>query len=94
MCCAADRAILYETGKKSHEWLHTGEMLQVGQVWRLTEVPTGTEPSDKGPVATGPTGKLKDLMDELTKLDQPPTPTLANRARTSPCAITTSSAAH
>ena len=28
------RAILYQGANKSHEWLHTGEMILVGQAWR------------------------------------------------------------
>jgi thiol-disulfide isomerase/thioredoxin len=70
------RAILYETSdKKQHEWLHTGEIIQVGAAWRLTEVPSQTE----GPTDPGLADEtLKPLMDKLADLDKTaPQPTPA-----------------
>lgn len=38
------RAILYEVaGEKRHDWVHSGELVQVGLSWRLTEAPGETE---------------------------------------------------
>jgi thiol-disulfide isomerase/thioredoxin len=61
------RAILYETAEKRHEWLHTGEMIQVGAAWRMTEVPGQTE---GGPGGVEPDEALKPLMDKLADLDK------------------------
>ena len=67
------RAILYEGGNKKHEWLHTGELIQVGFAWRLVDVPTVEEPS---PIPGGPANvaqttdpRLKELLTRLEKLD-------------------------
>src|SRR5205085_2100867 len=43
-------SILYEHNGK-HDWVQTGEMIQVGLAWRLIDAPTPGEP---GGVATGP----------------------------------------
>lgn len=71
------RAILYEGnapgGNKKHEWLHTGELIQVGFAWRLVDVPTVEEPNPMPgspmsvPQTTDP--RLKDLLTRLEKLD-------------------------
>jgi thiol-disulfide isomerase/thioredoxin len=67
------RAMLYEGANKKHEWLHTGEMIQVGFAWRLVDVPTIEEPNPMPggpmpmPVTTDP--RLKDLLTRLEKLD-------------------------
>jgi hypothetical protein len=66
-------AILYESAGK-HDWLQTGEMIQVGLAWRLVDAPS---PSTDGmatgdPVASDPA--LQGLMDELRKLDATPLP--------------------
>jgi thiol-disulfide isomerase/thioredoxin len=64
-----NRAILYETTdkKKQPEWLHTGEMIQVGAAWRLTGVPSQTE----GPVDSSLSDEtLKPLMEKLADLDK------------------------
>jgi thiol-disulfide isomerase/thioredoxin len=62
-----NRAILYETADKKNEWLHTGEMILVGQAWRLTGVPTLTDGPAPAPVADA---MLKQLMDDLLVLDK------------------------
>ena len=70
----ANRALLYESAdKKQHEWLNTGEMILVGQAWRLTEVPSLTENSAP-PAATQSDEALKKLMDDLMALDKNPPP--------------------
>jgi thiol-disulfide isomerase/thioredoxin len=77
------RAILYQGANKNHEWLHTGEMILVGQAWRLTGTPSisdvesGDESISARPGAVD--AEQKKLMDALMDLDKnppasPPTP--------------------
>ncbi len=74
----SDRAVRYQLAKNSN-WLHTGEMIQVGMAWRLTDAPSTeiVEPkADKNP-------KLQDLLKDLADLDSKPVPmgkVLENRA--------------
>lgn len=67
------RAILYEPAdKKQPEWLHTGEMIQVGMAWRLLEVPSPTDgvvPTNDTP-APALSKDLQKLMDDLSALDK------------------------
>jgi thiol-disulfide isomerase/thioredoxin len=68
----ASRAMLYEGTNKKHDWIHTGEMYQVGFAWRLVDVPTVEEPSGPGftnpqPVATSPA--LKEALAKLEEID-------------------------
>ncbi len=67
-------AMLYQAASKKHEWLHTGELIQVGFAWRLIDVPTVEEPSPTpGSPATAPQTtdpRLKDLLGRLEKLDE------------------------
>lgn len=76
------RSILYEyeieAGKKKHEWLHTGEVIQVGLAWRLVDVPTLEENAspDSGsntPVAVT-NAKLAKLLEELSTVDTKESP--------------------
>ncbi len=63
--------ILYEVGGKN-DWIQTGEMIQVGAAWRVTEAPTpgATPVADAGP-ADGPKDpEVMKLIDELTALDK------------------------
>jgi len=75
------RAILYQAVNKNHEWLHTGEMLLVGQAWRLTGTPSisDVDPGEnpEGSSRTGAVDEVqKKLMDSLMELDKlaPPPP--------------------
>jgi thiol-disulfide isomerase/thioredoxin len=80
------RAILYQGADKKHEWLHTGEMFQVGSAWRITDVPGVTDVIDAIDPPVGGGKEIKDmdpafkkLMDDLMALDKnppasPPTP--------------------
>jgi thiol-disulfide isomerase/thioredoxin len=77
------RAILYQGANKNHEWLHTGEMILVGQAWRLTGSPSisdeGVIEGTEAPRPSGGDEALKKLMDTLMALDKnappsPPTP--------------------
>ncbi len=59
------RTVLFETSEKNHEWLQTGEMLKVGNAWRLLDVPspgTITPPTKRDP-------ELQKLLDQLADLD-------------------------
>jgi thiol-disulfide isomerase/thioredoxin len=70
--------ILYQLGDK-HDWLQTGEMIQVGRAWRIVAGPTpGHAVADNGQLAAG-TGageidfsdeKLKALIEKLQDLDK------------------------
>jgi tetratricopeptide (TPR) repeat protein len=74
----ASRSILFESevadkdGKKEkkHEWLSTGEMIQVGLAWRLIDVPSPEDMPGSGP-NTQPAGnpELTKLLDNLTDID-------------------------
>lgn len=74
------RSILYETADKKHDWLQTGEMMQVGLAWRLLDLPNDREPenfanSGKKPQPT--TGlpndpEVQKLLEALGKLDASP----------------------
>jgi len=62
----ATRQVLYETADKKHEWLQTGEIIQVGAVWRLVDVP-GT-PEDT--VAGDNNPEMQKLLTALGELDK------------------------
>jgi thiol-disulfide isomerase/thioredoxin len=67
------RAILYEGTNKKHEWIHTGELIQVGFAWRLIDVPTIEEPtSTPGGAAPMPTTnpQMKEVLSRLEELDR------------------------
>jgi hypothetical protein len=57
--------ILYEANGQ-HAWLTTGEMIQVGQAWRLIDAP-GDEDTTKGGGTLSP--ELQKLLDDLKNLD-------------------------
>ena len=59
-----NRVVLFQTGEKEHEWLNTGEMIQVGLAWRMLDVPyLRKSVEDKlDPV-------LKELYDQLAEHD-------------------------
>jgi Thioredoxin-like len=68
----ASGTILYEVGGKN-DWIQTGEMIQIGSAWRVTDAPApgATVVAD----ASGPAGSAKDpevmkLIDDLTALDK------------------------
>lgn len=77
---ATNRTILFENPSaqdNKHQWLNTGEMIQVGFAWRLTDVPSLEAPGMTGnnttEAATSP--ELKKHLDDLARLDE------ANRAK-------------
>jgi thiol-disulfide isomerase/thioredoxin len=64
------RTIRYDYGDKQHDWLQTGEMIQVGKAWRLVEGPaTGDGSADevKGKADADP--ELQKMLKELADLD-------------------------
>lgn len=71
--------ILYEQGGK-HDWLQTGEMIQVGRAWRITAGPVpgygGEEVASNIGTNAAPAANdaVKPLIDRLSELDknQPP----------------------
>jgi hypothetical protein len=72
----ANGTILYEANGKS-DWLQTGEMLQVGLTWRLTDAPTAGAPvmvpDDVAPgAAINATDdkEMQTLLDQLKQIDE------------------------
>jgi hypothetical protein len=75
--------VIYEASGKN-DWMQTGEMVKLGDAWRLVEGPSqGASSVDQQPASpmTGTSGavssnpKLQKKMEELTKLDSnPPAP--------------------
>lgn len=68
--------ILYELGGK-HDWLQTGEMVQVGRAWRIVTAPVPghavDDPTSTGGESTGVASlseELKPLIDKLTAHDK------------------------
>jgi hypothetical protein len=67
----SSRAIRFEA-KNKHDWIHTGEMIQVGMAWRLVDVPTEKDPLGvRDPIESGggKVTELQKLLLELTDLD-------------------------
>jgi thiol-disulfide isomerase/thioredoxin len=73
--------ILYQDGEgmnAKHNWLQTGELVQVGKAWRIVEGPVSgmTAPIEKGAIADGSTGPVpippdgEKLIEELDKHDK------------------------
>lgn len=74
------RTVLYESSAKKHEWIRTGEMIQVGLAWRLVDGP-GLQTIDTPTAPTNP--KLKEYLDKLHALDaNPPAPLAAPKVDT------------
>jgi hypothetical protein len=71
--------ILYQEGdgeKAKHNWLQTGEMIQVGKAWRIIQGPiAGMQPPEEGVAGgAGPEGSLipkgaEKLVERLKELD-------------------------
>jgi hypothetical protein len=66
----ARASVLCETGGK-HDWLQTGELIQVGLAWRIVDAPTvGDGASDDAPSGNDPA--LQGLLSQLGTLDAHP----------------------
>lgn len=59
--------ILYEAQGKA-QWLQTGEMIQVGQAWRIVSAPTIGQ-ADNGPVGDPEGKEVKEIQPLLTQLE-------------------------
>jgi hypothetical protein len=60
--------ILYENEGK-HDWLQTGELIQVGLTWRLVDAPAPGMATEGNEQPVGIDAALQPLLDELRKLD-------------------------
>jgi peroxiredoxin len=70
----ANRSLRYDVGDKQHEWLQTGEMIQVGLAWRLADGPTPGDANDDGRSGAdagkaGADPETQKLLKELADLD-------------------------
>jgi peroxiredoxin len=68
--------ILYQMGEKDHDWLQTGELIQVGRSWRLVGGPTpghaaaqSTSVADAGTIDFS-NEALKGLIEKLQEVDK------------------------
>ncbi len=68
--------ILYQMGEKDHDWLQTGEMIQVGRSWRLISAPMPghaaaqtTSVQDAGSIDFSDEA-LKGLIEKLQEVDK------------------------
>jgi hypothetical protein len=82
----ASRAIQYQDEQaKKVDWLHTGEMIQVGMAWRLVDAPSDVDPLVIQPPSERINPILTKLLNDITELDkkQPaPQSVLANHGPT------------
>jgi hypothetical protein len=62
----ASRSILFETAAKQHDWFQIGEIVQVGQAWRLVDL----TPEAAGPVIDDNNPKLNKLLADLSDLEK------------------------
>jgi peroxiredoxin len=70
--------ILYQMGDKDHDWLQTGELIQVGRAWRVISGPVpGHAASQPGAMVAGSDSAidftdetLKALIEKLQELDK------------------------
>jgi hypothetical protein len=75
----ASGTILYELNGKN-DWVQTGELIQVGAAWRVTDapVPGATVVADNaGPASSAKDPEVMKLIDELTALDKDAPPASA-----------------
>jgi len=73
------RTILFESGdkEKKHDWVQTGEMIQVEGTWRLVDGPSISENDiNPGPAANTENVALRKIYDELSALDSAAPPPL------------------
>ncbi len=70
----SSRAVRYQIDKNSNHWLHTGELIQVGMAWRLTDAPSTDGPVNPGEKTTPQNPKLQELLQKLADIDAKPVP--------------------
>lgn len=65
------RAVLYQVNEKQHEWVQTGEMVQVNLAWRLIDAPFLGDANNQGGgnPGQGVDSATQKVMDEIAKLD-------------------------
>jgi thiol-disulfide isomerase/thioredoxin len=64
------RTIRYDHGDKQHDWLQSGEMLQIGKAWRLVEGPAlGDGSADEAKSKAGTDPELEKLLKDLADVD-------------------------
>jgi thiol-disulfide isomerase/thioredoxin len=72
--------VIFESGGKN-DWIHTGQMVKVGDAWRLAEGPSHgsaaieTTPAAPGAVTANP--KLQKKVEELTEMEKTAPPSSA-----------------
>ncbi len=66
------RSILYKSASKKDDWIHTGELIQVGLAWRLIDVPGEESPDTTGIINPAISQKLRDALDLLAVHDKTP----------------------
>lgn len=62
-----NRSVLFEVGDGKHEWLQTGEMIQIGAAWRLVDAPSI---GDLGPSPKTQKPELQKLLEILASQDE------------------------
>lgn len=62
----ASRSILFETSAKQHDWFQIGEIIQVGQAWRLVDL----TPEASDPIVPVENQKLNKLLADLSDLEK------------------------
>jgi hypothetical protein len=66
----SSRSILYKSASKKDDWVHTGELIQVGLAWRLIDVPGEESPDTPGGDPIKISQKLRDALDLLAVHDK------------------------
>lgn len=67
----AQASVLYELNGK-HEWLQTGELIQVGLAWRIVDAPAQGDGHETASSTSSVTPEVQALLDELKDLDKNP----------------------
>ncbi|HEX4591523.1 MAG TPA: thioredoxin-like domain-containing protein [Gemmataceae bacterium] len=69
--------ILFQMGDKDHDWLQTGELIQVGRTWRLVSAPIPGHAAAQSSSAVADAGQidfsdeaLKGLIEKLQEIDK------------------------
>jgi hypothetical protein len=64
-------AVLYESNNK-HDWLQIGDLIQIGQAWRIVDAPSLSAPGGTESASATGDPEMQKLMEELGKLDGNP----------------------
>ncbi len=63
------RTIRYDYGDNKHDWMQTGELIQVGLAWRLADGPSPGDGEEKTPGSGVSDPDLQKLLQELAVID-------------------------